>query len=82
VPITPLSQLPRHTPARIVNVAWAAMAKSEQVRLKGLGVETGAEVELLHQGGWWHKDPLAVRLGRMTIAMRRALASHIQVEPI
>lgn len=69
------------TAARIVAVNWAVLAEDEGKRLKALGVDEGAEVAILHRGIFGGRDPLAIRLGRMTIALRRAHARAIEVEP-
>ena len=67
--------------ARITAVDWAALAEDEGKRLKALGVDEGAEVSLIHRGIFGTRDPLAIRIGRMTIALRRAHALAIEVEP-
>lgn len=68
--------------ARIVAVDWAALAEDEGKRLKALGVDEGAEVAIVHRGVFGTRDPLALRIGRMTIALRRAHALAIEVEPL
>ena len=67
--------------ARIVAVDWAALAEDEGKRLKALGVDEGAEVAIIHRGIFGTRDPLAIRLGPMTIALRRSHAMAIEVEP-
>ena len=67
--------------ARITAVHWAALAEDEGKRLKALGVDEGAEVSVIHRGIFGTRDPLAIRIGRMTIALRRAHALAIEVEP-
>ncbi|WP_421992766.1 FeoA family protein [Qipengyuania sp.] len=66
--------------ARIVAVDWTALAEDEGKRLKALGVDEGAEVAVVHRGIFGTRDPLAVRIGRMTIALRRSHALAIEVE--
>ncbi|AXK43257.1 FeoA family protein [Erythrobacter aureus] len=68
--------------ARIVAVDWAVLAEDEGKRLKALGVDEGAEVAIVHRGVFGTRDPLALRIGRMTIALRRAHALAIEVEPL
>ena len=46
--------------------------------MRELGFDEGVGVEALHHGPV-RKDPIAVRLGRMTVAIRRAQAEAIQV---
>ena len=66
--------------ARITGVDWSALAEDEGKRLKALGVDEGAEVAILHRGVFGTRDPIAMRLGNMTIAIRRAHATAISVE--
>ena len=69
------------TTARIVAVDWASLAEGEAKRLRALGVDEGAEVSVVHRGVFGTRDPLALRIGRMTIALRRvharAIACHL-----
>ncbi|MBO9512466.1 FeoA family protein [Erythrobacter sp. A6_0] len=69
-------------PARIVSVAWERLASDEAKRLQALGLDEGAELAVLHRGVFGGADPLAIRLGRMTVALRRSHAAAIQVELI
>lgn len=64
--------------AVVTRVDWDALTEPEQKRLRNLGLDEGVEVEALH-GGPFGRDPLAVRIGRMTLAMRRAHARAIFV---
>ncbi|MBX7541263.1 FeoA family protein [Qipengyuania sphaerica] len=66
--------------ARITGVDWDALAQDEGKRLKALGVDEGAEVAILHRGVFGGRDPIAMRLGNMTIAIRRMHARAIHVE--
>ena len=66
--------------ARIADVAWDAMAEDEAKRLRALGFDAGAEISVVHRGIFGGRDPLAVRLGRTTIALRRAHARAVTVE--
>jgi ferrous iron transport protein A len=74
-----LDQLPYRTPARVTAVSWDALTPSEAKRLRNLGLDEGVTVEALH-GGPIGRDPLAVRIGRMTVAIRRAHAQTISVD--
>ncbi len=65
--------------ARIIAVDWGALASDEAKRLQALGIDEGAEVELAHRGVFAGRDPLALRIGRMTIALRRSHARAITV---
>jgi ferrous iron transport protein A len=73
-----LDQLPYRRTAVVAAVEWAALSEPEQRRLRNLGLDEGVEVEALH-GGPVGRDPLAIRIGRMTLAMRRAHARTITV---
>jgi ferrous iron transport protein A len=75
-----LDQLPLGTPARIVAVDWAALVPEEAQRLRALGLEEGADVQLAYRGVFLTRDPLAVEVGRMTVALRRVHARAMQVE--
>jgi len=48
-------------------------------RLREMGFSEGLEFEFLHQSPFG-KDPIAVRVGAMTIAMRRKDANFIKVQ--
>jgi ferrous iron transport protein A len=76
-----LDRLERGVPARVVGVGWAELGETEANRLRHFGFDKGVKVELLHQGPFG-RDPLAIRIGRMTVAIRRrhALAVQVQIE--
>ena len=75
-----LDALESGTAARIVAVDWPRLAEDEGKRLRALGVDEGAEVAVIHRGVFGTRDPLALRLGNMTIAIRRVHAKAIEVE--
>jgi len=66
-------------PAEIVTVDWAALVPEEAKRLRALGIEEGAEIEIAHRGIFGGRDPLALKLGRMVIAVRRSHAAAMTV---
>jgi ferrous iron transport protein A len=74
-----LDALPLNQVAHIVDIDWARLGETEAHRLRCLGFEAGAEVEPLHRGWFLFRDPLAVRVGRMTVAIRAAHAAAVQV---
>ena len=76
-----LDQLPYKTPATVAAVAWDALTPGEARRLRNLGLDEGVRIEALH-GGPIGRDPLAIRIGRMTVAIRRAHAQTISVEAV
>jgi ferrous iron transport protein A len=77
-----LDQLPLNTPARIASVDWSALVAEEAQRLRALGLDEGARVSLAYRGVFLWRDPLAVEIGRMTVALRRVHARAMTVEQI
>jgi len=77
-----LDRLPLGQPARIAAVDWAGLDPVEGRRLRSLGLDTGARVQLAHRGIFGGGDPLAVEVGRMLVAIRRSHARAMQVEPM
>ena len=73
-----LDELPFRTPAAVTAVDWAVLTPAEGRRLRNLGLDEGVMVEALHAGPFG-RDPLAIRIGRMTVAMRRAQAAAVSV---
>jgi len=74
-----LDHLPLHQPSRIASIDWAGLAPRDARRLRELGFDDGVAIEALHRGTL--KGPLACRVGRMIVALRRAVASAVTVEP-
>ena len=77
-----LDQLPTGPIARITSVDWSLLADEEAQRLRALGIDKGAEVAVAHRGVFGGGDPLALTIGRMTVALRRNHACAMQVEMI
>ncbi|MBX9884603.1 MAG: ferrous iron transport protein A [Novosphingobium sp.] len=77
-----LDELPLGTPARIISADWNALVPEEAQRLKALGIEEGAQVRLAYRGVFLARDPIAVEIGRMTVALRRVHARAMHVEPL
>ena len=73
--LLPLGQL-----ARISAVDWAALAPDEAQRLQALGLDIEARVAIAYRGVLGGYDPLAITVGRMTVALRRAHARAMSVE--
>ena len=70
-PIIPLDQLKLGVPVRESRPSTGtALGESEASRLRHFGFDEGVSVEPLHLGPFG-RDPLAVRVGRMTVAIRR-----------
>ena len=75
-----LDELCLGTRAHIAAIDWASLADGEAKRLRQFGFDEGVAVEPLHLGPFG-RDPLAVRVGRMTVAIRRAHARAVRVVP-
>lgn len=75
-----LDQLKIGAKAHVSSVDWAALEVAEACRLKHFGFDEGVKVEPLHLGPFG-RDPIAVRVGRMTVAIRRKHAGAIRVIP-
>ena len=80
-PLLSLDQLRLGTRAEIAVIDWSSLEESEACRLKHFGFDEGVSVEPLHLGPFGH-DPLAVRVGRMTVAIRRTHARAVRVVPV
>jgi ferrous iron transport protein A len=72
-----LDQLPLNQLVQVTSIDWDAIPASEGHRLRALGLDEGVMVEALHRGMLFWRDPIAVRVGRMTIALRRRVAAAI-----
>ena len=73
-----LDQLKIGARASIASIDWDALEESEACRLKHFGFDEGVVVEPLHLGPFG-RDPLAIRVGRMTVAIRRSHARAVRV---
>lgn len=74
-----LDMIPIGQRMRVTAVDWAVLAPDEAQRLQSLGLDVGAQVALAHRGVLGGGDPLAVSIGRMTVALRRAHARAMTV---
>ena len=77
-----LDLLGRGIAARITAIDWAGLAPDESKRLRALGLDVGAEVSVAHRGVFAGRDPLAVQVGSMTVALRRVHAAAMSVEAL
>jgi ferrous iron transport protein A len=66
--------------ALITGIDWDSLDHGEACRLRHFGFDEGVTVEPLHLGPFG-RDPLAVRVGRMTVAIRKAHARAVRVVP-
>ncbi|XUU61849.1 FeoA family protein [Erythrobacter sp. HA6-11] len=74
-----LDLLPHGTSATITAVSWEQIPDEDAQRLRALGLDEGAEVGVAHRGVFGGRDPLAVTIGRMTVALRRSHAAAMTV---
>ncbi len=75
-----LDHLPLNRAAVIRAIDWDVLPDQEGQRLRSLGFEPGVTIETLHKGILMWRDPLAVRVGRMTVALRTNVAAAIDCE--
>ena len=73
-----LDELPFRTAGRITAIDWSLLREKEARRLRELGFDEGVAIETLHRGPFG-LDPIACRVGRMTVAIRRAHAAAVSV---
>ncbi len=75
-----LDKLPMRTRATISAIDWTALGSADERRLRNLGFDDGVSVQPLHAAPV-SQDPIALRVGRMVVAIRRAHASAMTVQP-
>ena len=75
-----LDLLPTGQRAHITAVDWSLLVDEEAQRLRALGIDVGARVAVSHRGVFAGRDPIALMIGRMTVALRRAHAQAMQVD--
>ena len=75
-----LDELKVGTRALVTSIDWDQLEHSEACRLRHFGFDEGVTVEPLHLGPFG-RDPLAIRVGRMTVAIRRSHARAVHVIP-
>lgn len=80
--VVTLDQLPIGVPARIARIDWALLVPEEAQRLRAMGIDEGAQVQLSYRGVFFGSDPIALQIGRMTLALRRVHARAMEVEPV
>jgi ferrous iron transport protein A len=76
-----LDQLEVGTKACVLSIDWGTLDEAESCRLRHFGFDEGVMVEPLHLGPFG-RDPIAIRVGRMTVAIRRRHASAVRVIPL
>jgi ferrous iron transport protein A len=73
-----LDELPLGKPSRIAAIEWSGLDEQAARRLRELGFDDGVAIEALHRGAF--KGPIACRVGRMIVALRRTQAAAVIVE--
>ena len=73
-----LETLPRRQHGVVAAIDWTRLAGAEAQRLREFGFDEGVDVEVLHRASLG-RGPIACRIGRMTVALRRAVAASIFV---
>ena len=68
--------------AEIVSIDWSLLAPDEAKRLRAMGIDEGARVAIAHRGIFTGRDPIAIEIGRMTVALRRAHARAMTVSEL
>ena len=76
--MTRIDKLAAGIPAIITGIDRAACGDTVWRRLHEMGFDEGVDVEVMHKAPLG--DPIALRVGNMTIAIRRAEAALIAVE--
>lgn len=74
-----LDRLAMRQRAEISSIDWSAISENEGARLRALGLDEGVTVEKLHKGMFGFNDPIALKVGRMMIAIRKSHAATISV---
>ncbi len=78
---TSLDKLSLRQRAEIAAIDWSSMSKNEGLRLRALGIDEGVSIEKTHKGMFGGDDPVAVKVGRMMVALRKSHAVAISVIP-
>ena len=77
-----LDLLPPQRRAEIVSIDSSLLAPDEAKRLRAMGIDEGARVAIAHRGIFTGRDPIAIEIGRMTVALRRAHARAMTVSEL
>lgn len=77
-----LDSLSNNELVRIADIDWSRFPEAEGRRLRALGIDIGEQVTIRHRGVFFGRDPIALEIGRVTVAIRRKHALAITVETI
>ena len=78
VPTLTLEHLPQGVPAHVHSIGGDPATDRISRRLHELGFGEGTAVQMLHRGPFGG-NPLAVRVGSMVVALRKAEAARVSV---
>lgn len=78
LPALTLEKMPARQLGRVASIDWSRLAEAEARRLRELGFDEGVGVEVLHRASIG-RGPIACRIGRMTVALRRVVAGAVHV---
>ena len=73
-----LDALPKGGSGDVAAIDWDALDARDATRLQHFGFDEGVRVTALHRGPFG-ADPMAVKVGRMTVAISRAHARAISI---
>jgi ferrous iron transport protein A len=73
-----LDQIPLGRPSRISSIDWSMLDPEAARRMRELGFDDGVAIEALHRSAF--KGPIACKVGRMIVALRRVQAAAVMVE--
>ena len=74
--LVPLTSLPDGTTAQLVTVAGGTGIRS---RLTAMGLRSGVEIRVVHNGG---RGPFVVAAGELRIVLGRGMARRVMVVPV
>jgi ferrous iron transport protein A len=76
-----LDALGRGAHGTVHGVEWDRLDPADARRLREFGLFEGVEIEVLHRGSLFSRDPLAIRIGGSRVMLRaeHARAIHISV---
>jgi ferrous iron transport protein A len=78
LPHLTLDRLPIGVAAVVEEIRWDDLGVQDAARMRHFGFDQGVSVEAMHLGPFG-RDPLAIRVGRMTVAIRRRHAAAVRV---
>jgi ferrous iron transport protein A len=78
---TLLDALHRGAHGAVHGVDWDRLDPADARRLREFGLFEGVEVEVLHRGSLFSRDPLAIRIGGSRVMLRAEHARAIHILP-